>query len=164
MKIPDYTSTFLVDKSPREVYESITNIRGWWSEEIVGNTNKLNEAFFYHYKDIHLSKMKLVELMPEKKVVWLVLDNSFNFIEDKTEWVGTKLIFEISKEGDKTKVKFTHEGLVPHNECYQICNESWTNYIQNSLRKLIITGKGEPNPKEGDGFNAEIVEKWKLNE
>lgn len=163
MRQADYTSAFLVDESPKEVFKAITNIRAWWSEEIEGNTEKLNEEFFYHYKDIHLSKMKLVELVPEKKVVWLVLDNSFNFIEDKTEWVGSKLVFEISKEGNKTKVKFTHEGLLPQDECFEVCNESWTNYIQNSLRKLITTGKGEPNPKEGDGFNGEIAEKWKLN-
>ncbi len=163
MKTADYTSTLLVDVSPKLAFKAITNMRGWWSEEIEGITDKLNEEFFYHYKDIHLSKMKLVELVPEQKVVWLVLDNSFNFIEDKTEWVGTKLIFEISKEGDKTKVKFTHEGLVPQDECFEVCNEAWTNYIQKSLRKLITTGKGEPNPKEGDGFNAEIAEKWKLN-
>lgn len=163
MKTADYTSTLLVDESPKEAFKAITNIRGWWSEEIEGITDKLNEEFFYHYKDIHLSKMKLVELVPEQKVAWLVLDNSFNFIEDKSEWVGTKLIFEISKEGDKTKVKFTHEGLVPQDECFEVCNEAWTNYIQNSLRKLITTGKGEPNPKDGDGFNAEIAEKWKLN-
>lgn len=164
MKQADYTSTFLVTESPKKAFKAITNLRGWWSEEIEGNTEKLNEEFFYHYKDIHLSKMKLVELVPEKKVVWLVLDNSFNFIEDKTEWVGSKLVFEISKEGDKTKVKFTHEGLLPQDECFEVCNESWTNYIQNSLRKLITTGKGEPNPKEDDGFNAEIAEKWKLND
>jgi hypothetical protein len=163
MKTADYTSTLLVDESPKEAFKAITNIRGWWSEEIEGITDKLNEEFFYHYKDIHLSKMKLVELVPEQKVAWLVLDNSFNFIEDKSEWVGTKLIFEISKEGDKTKVKFTHEGLVPQDECFEVCNEAWTNYIQNSLRKLITTGKGEPNPKEGDGFNSKIAEKWKLN-
>jgi hypothetical protein len=163
MKTADYTSTLLVDESPKEAFKAITNIRNWWSEEIEGRTDKLNEEFFYHYKDIHLSKMKLVDLVPDKKVVWLVLDNSFNFIEDKTEWVGTKLIFEISKEGDKTKVKFTHEGLVPQDECFEVCNEAWTNYIQNSLRKLITTGNGKPNPKEGDGFNAEIAEKWKLN-
>ncbi len=163
MKTADYTSTLLVDESPKEAFKAITNMRGWWSEEIEGVTDKLNEEFFYHYKDIHLSKMKLVELVPEQKVVWLVLDNSFNFIEDKSEWVGTKLIFEISKEGDKTKVKFTHEGLVPQDECFEVCNEAWTNYIQNSLRKLITTGKGEPNPKQGEGFNAEIAEKWKLN-
>jgi len=27
---------------------------------------------------------------------------------------------------------------------------------------LITAGEGQPNPKEKDGFNAEIVEKWKL--
>jgi len=30
--------------------------------------------------------MRITELVPEMKVAWLVLDNYFNFIEDKTEW------------------------------------------------------------------------------
>jgi NAD(P)-dependent dehydrogenase (short-subunit alcohol dehydrogenase family) len=51
--------------------------------------------------------------VPNKKVVWLVLDNCFNFTQDKTEWKDTNVVFEISKEGDKTKIHFTHHGLVP---------------------------------------------------
>ena len=30
--------------------------------------------------------MKLIEVVPNKKVVWLVLDNHFNFTEDQSEW------------------------------------------------------------------------------
>jgi len=29
--------------------------------------------------------MKIIEFAPGKKIVWLVLDNYFNFTEDKTE-------------------------------------------------------------------------------
>lgn len=158
----DFTATFIVDQSPEDVFDTITNFRGWWSEDIEGNTDKLNETFFYHYKDIHLTRLKLVEAIPGKKLVYHITENEFNFIKDKTEWVNTHLVFDISSEGNKTKVQFTHRGLVPEYECYSICNEAWTNYIKNSLYKLITTGKGEPNPKDKDGFNAAIVEKWKL--
>jgi hypothetical protein len=89
--------------------------------------------------------MKLIEVVPEKKVVWLVLDNYFKFTKDKTEWTGTKIIFEISKQGSKTQLRFTHLGLVPEYECYNVCREGWSNYIQNSLHGLISTGKGQPN-------------------
>ena len=80
-----------------------------------------------------------------------MLDNYFSFIKDETEWVGTKVIFEIVEKDGKTQLRFTHYGLTPQYECYDICNEGWTNYIRNSLYKLITTGKGAPNPKEG-GF------------
>lgn len=162
MENKSFTATILVDQSPSKAFDAIKNFRAWWSEEIEGSTDQLNEEFFYHYKDIHLCKLKLIEMVPDKKLVYLVLENQFNFIEDKTEWIGTKLIFDITQEDDKTKVNFTHEGLVPEYECYKVCNDAWGGYIKKSLYDLITTGKGEPNPKDKDGFNAALAEKWKL--
>ncbi|WP_257669734.1 SRPBCC domain-containing protein [Parapedobacter tibetensis] len=161
MENKNFTATIWVDQNPNVAYNAIKNFRAWWSEEIEGNTDQLHGEFFYHYKDIHLCKLKLVEMVSDKKLVYQVLENEFNFINDKTEWVNTQLVFEIVKEGEKTKVKFTHEGLVPAYECYEVCNDAWTSYIQGSLQSLITTGKGKPNPKEG-GLNAELVEKWGL--
>ena len=148
MSASDFTTTLLVDQSPKEVFRAVTNVRGWWSEEIEGGTEKLNDEFTYHFEDIHRCKMKLIEVLPDKKVVWLVLDNYFKFTKDKSEWKGTKVIFEISQNGNKTTLVMTHQGLVPAYECFEICRDAWTNYIQNSLRNLIITGKGQPNGKE----------------
>ncbi|MFN8414727.1 MAG: SRPBCC domain-containing protein [Cytophagaceae bacterium] len=163
MENKSFTSTIIVSKSPADVFKSIQNFRGWWSEEIEGKTDSLNEVFFYHYKDIHLCKMKLVEATPNQKVVYKVVENEFNFVEDKTEWVNTLLVFDILSENGKTKVVFTHEGLVPEYACYEVCNDAWTGYIQNSLKSYIETGIGTPNPKDKDGFNAELAKKWKLD-
>ena len=145
-----------------EAFDSIKNFRGWWSEEIDGNTGKLNETFFYHYKDIHLCKIKLIEALPEKRLVYQVVDNKFNFIKDQSEWVNTELIFDITPKGINTEVKFVHKGLVPEYECYQVCNDAWSGYITNSLKNFIETGKGSPNPRDSDGFNAEVAKKWGL--
>jgi hypothetical protein len=59
MKTKDFTTTFVVDQSPDEVFDSITNVRGWWSEEIDGSTDKLGAEFKCHYKDIHQGKRRL---------------------------------------------------------------------------------------------------------
>ncbi len=141
----DFTTTLLVDQSPKEVFNAINNVRGWWSEEIEGSTEKLNDEFSYHYEDIHRCQMKLIEVIPGKKVVWLVMDNYFKFTKDKSEWKGNKIIFEITEKDNKTQLQFTQLGLVPEYECYGICRDAWSNYIQNSLRSLITTGKGQPN-------------------
>jgi Activator of Hsp90 ATPase homolog 1-like protein. len=162
MNNQSFTTTLLVDKSPKEVFDAINNVRGWWSEDIEGGTDKLNDEFIYHYQDVHYSKMKLVEVIPYKKVVWHVLDNYFSFTKDKSEWKDTKIIFDITGKDNRTEMRFTHLGLVPEYECYDVCFDGWSNYIKNSLRSLIMTGKGEPNPKEGVGFNAQLAEKWKL--
>jgi hypothetical protein len=99
--------------------------------------------------------MKLVEVIPDEKVVWLVLDNYFNFMEDKSEWKDTKVIFEISQKGSQTEVRFAHLGLVPEYECFDICSNVWGSYINGSLRSLITIGKGHPNKNEsGNGEKA----------
>ena len=145
MNTADFTTTILVSQSPEEVFNAVTNVRGWWSEEIEGNTAAQNDQFDYHYEDVHRCKMELIEVIPNQKVVWLVKENYFNFTEDKTEWTGTKPTFEITVEYGKTELRFTHFGLTSEYECFEICRGAWTNYIQNSLKKLIETGKGEPN-------------------
>ena len=157
----NYSTTLLTDQRPETAFKAIKNFRAWWSEEIEGSTDQVGETFFYHYKDVHLCKLKLVELIPNKKLVYQVLDNQFNFVKDKSEWIDTKLVFDISTANGKTKVQFTHEGLVPDYECYNVCRDAWTSYLQGSLKSLIETGKGKPNPKEG-GLNAELVKKWGL--
>jgi len=145
MTTKDFTTTILVDNTPEEVFDAINNVRGWWSEEIDGSTDKLNSEFDYHYEDVHRCKIRIVELVPNTKVVWSVLDNYFKFTKDKSEWKGTKIIFEIAEKDNKTEMRFTHQGLVPAYECYEICRDAWTGYIQKSLRNFITTGKGQPN-------------------
>jgi hypothetical protein len=86
--------------------------------------------------------------VPGKKVVWHVLDNDFNFIDDKTEWKGTDIVFDITRKDGKTELRFTHAGLVPTYECYTVCSDAWGSYIRRSLRDLITTGEGQPNPIE----------------
>ena len=145
MKNKNFSTTLKVSQTPEEVFDAITNVRGWWSEGIEGNTARLNDEFIFQVKDVHYSKQKLVEVIPGKKVVWLVMDSQMSFVKDKSEWTGTKVIFEISEKGNETQLVFTHEGLLPHVECYHACAPAWTQYVQHSLLSLITTGKGDPN-------------------
>jgi hypothetical protein len=150
----NYTATILVDQTPKEVFDAVNNVRGWWSEEIEGRTDKLGAEFKFHYKDFHRSTQKITELVPGKKVVWHVSDARINFVKDKTEWNGTDIVFEIARKGDETELRFTHVGLVPAIECYGDCSGAWGFYINDSLRSLITTGEGQPAKKE-----EEVAEK-----
>ena len=147
MATKDFTTTILVDQTPQEAFNIINNVRGWWTGEpgVDGNTDKLGDEFTYRYGNIHYSKQKVTELIPGKKVVWLVTDSELNFIKNKSEWTGTKIIFEIAKKGDKTEVRFTHVGLVPEVECYGDCSNAWSSYIKNSLRNFITKDKVQTN-------------------
>ena len=144
----NYTVSFLVDQTPEEAFDAINNVRGWWTENLKGSSQKLDDEFEVQFGDVHYSKQKLIEVVPNKKVVWLVTDSKLNFIQDKSEWTNTKISFEITREGNKTLVTFTHLGLIPGIECYDACSNAWGDYINVSLRKLITTGKGQPTLKE----------------
>lgn len=148
MSQQSFTTGITVAQLPEAVFKAVTDVAGWWSAEVRGGTSALNDEFDYHFKDMHRCKMRLTEVVPNKKMVWQVLSNYFNFEPDKNEWEGSEVIFEVSQSEGKTHLQFTHKGLQPELGCYEVCANAWTFYITESLYKLITTGKGEPNAKE----------------
>ena len=85
---------------------------------------------------------KVTESVPYKKLVWLVTDCYLDWLNDKTEWKDTKIVWNISKENKSTKIEMTHVGLVPGIECYNDCEAGWNQYVGESLPKLISAAKG----------------------
>ncbi|MGN6181480.1 MAG: SRPBCC family protein [Mucilaginibacter sp.] len=142
----DFTTSFLVDKSPKEAFDAINNVRGWWKEDLTGGTSSVNDEFSVRFGDIHYSRHKLTEVIPDTKIVWLTTDGSLSFVEDKGEWIGSTITFDITPKGNQTEVRFTQQGLTPSVECYDNCSGAWGWYMQNSLKELIETGKGQPTP------------------
>jgi uncharacterized protein YndB with AHSA1/START domain len=142
------TITFTVDRSPEEVFAAITDVRGWWSGEIDGDTGTLGAEFTYRYQDIHRSTQRITELVPGRRVAWHVTDGYLAFVRDKEEWTGTDITFDIAPAGAGAEVRFTHVGLVPDGECFESCSSAWRFYVASSLPRLITTGSGAPNPAE----------------
>jgi hypothetical protein len=159
MNNQNYTTSIEVDQSPEEVFNAINNIRGWWSENVEGATDKLGSIFYYEFRDIHRGTFKVTEFVPGRKVVWHVLQNYFNFITDTTEWTGTDIVFEITRKDGKTELRFTHIGLLPSEECYDVCSDAWGTYIKHSLFDLITKGEGDPTLK---GQNDRSLEQTSL--
>jgi hypothetical protein len=131
MKEKDFATSIQVDKSPTEVFNAINNVRGWGQGQIVGSSDKLSDEFTYQMSDIHFSKQKIVEMKPNLKVVWLVTESNLSFVKKKDEWTDTKVQFEISSVKGKTKLTFTHHGLVSTFECYGRCSGiiDWKKFI-----------------------------------
>jgi hypothetical protein len=144
MKNKNLTISFNTDQSAEVVFNAINNVRGWWGAGVTGGTEKPDDEFVYKHVPYHYSKQRLVEVVPNKKVVWLVTEGELSFTENKTEWENTKIIFEIEKKDKQTVVTFTHEGLTPSSECFEDCSQGWNHYLQ-SLLQLIATGKGNPD-------------------
>lgn len=145
MKEHGFRTSFTVDNSPEEVFKAINNVRGWWSGEVHGKTDRLGAEFTYRYKNMHKSTQKVTEFVTGKKVVWHVTNAELTFVKDKEEWIGTDIVFEIAREGNKTELRFTHVGLVPSFECYGGCSGAWGALVGTNLRNLIATGKNQPD-------------------
>ena len=145
---PDLTLSFRTEKSPGEVYEATNRVRDWWIGEFEGDeAGKVGNVFTYAYKHFHRTVQRVKTLVPGKLVEWDVLESSIHFVENKEEWKGTTLRFEI-QEGDdgRTELRFTHIGLTPRIECYKNCAAGWEFYILESLQVFINTGKGVAPP------------------
>jgi len=140
----NFTAIIEVTKSPQIVFRSITkDVSKWWGgKDLAGNSSKLNDEFIINHPGQHYSKQRLVEVIQNKKIVWLVTDSTLQWLQkDKHEWQNTKMIFEITQHGDLTTLHFTHEGLVPEKECYALCSEGWNTVIKEYLFNYIGEGK-----------------------
>lgn len=144
MNKQDYTATLAVDVAAMEIFKSINDVAKWWTPDLQGSSQKLNDMFTVQFADMHISTQKVVEFIPGKKVVWLVTASNLSFIKQTDEWTNTHISFEIKQLGDKTALQFTHIGLVPAIECFKDCSKGWDYYIKGSLFKFLTTGTGTP--------------------
>jgi len=134
-----YTAAIEVAQSPQAVFSHVINdVSKFWPEEFEGESSKLNDEFIFRSGDAHYSKNKVVELIPNEKVVWLVTESIRK--TDNFEWTGTKMIFELTPKGENTVVKLTYDGFVLENEydrLVHICDI----VIKEKLYNLITNGK-----------------------
>ena len=136
-----YTVAIEVAKSQNDVFSDlINNVLKFWPEEFEGKSTQLNDEFVFRSGDSHYSKNKVVELVPNKKVVWLVTESIRR--TDNFDWTGTKMIFELSSKGDNTLLEFTYDGVVLENEyerLVQVCDM----VIKGRLYSLLTNAKAE---------------------
>jgi uncharacterized protein YndB with AHSA1/START domain len=151
------TATITVDQSPDEVFAAITDVRGWWSQNIIGETAALHDEFVFtddssepgeaaRSKDsIRFARFRITEVVSGKRMVWHVVDSDLTFVEDRDEWTDTDVVFDLTAAPGGTTVHFTHQGLTAaESECFQACSRGWTFYITESLPQLLTTGTGQP--------------------
>ena len=148
MKEESFTLAFLTDQAPDEVFDAINNVRGWWSGDIDGDTDRVGAEFTYRHGSVHRSRQRVTSLVPDRRVAWNVLDSDLDFLKHRNEWDGTNIVFDVSKKMGKTEVRFTHIGLVPEFACYDTCSSAWGALINGNLRRLIATGEVQPDPFE----------------
>ncbi len=146
MSNPSYTDGFTVTETPERVFAGVTDVRNWWTETIEGDTGQQGDTFVFRDAGIRFARFRLTEVIPGQRVVWTVEDSELVFVDDRDEWTGTKVIFDITTGNGTTTLHFTHDGLLPSVECYEACSTGWSGCMR-SLEQLIVTGESQTGPK-----------------
>lgn len=145
----DFTTTIRVDASAQAAFDAINDVSGWWGR-ITGTTTAVGDEFVYVVPGLHYSGFRIVDLEPRRRVAWLVTGSYLDFVEDKQEWNGTTVRFDIAEGPEGTQITFTHEGLETEVECYEACSNAWSMFVNGSLKAFIETGTGAPYLFGGD--------------
>ena len=127
--------------SPDDVYEALTTIEGlsaWWTTTTQGDNN-IGGVLQFRFGNGGFD-MKVLELDSAKRVLWQVVDGP-------EEWIGTKISFDLRREGDWTIVLFKHAGWKEPVEFMHHCSTKWAVFLL-SLKSLLETGNGAPWPNE----------------
>ena len=142
MKKNDFTSSITAEIGASEAIEKISNVPEWWGVTFAGSSKSQNDAFTVKMSGDSFFNFTVAELIPGKRVIWLVTDCNMPWYSDKKEWANTKLIFDLVENDGVTELNFTHEGLTPDMVCYKDCEPGWTHWIQTSLFSYLTNGKG----------------------
>lgn len=143
-----FSVTVAVRRSPDEAFAAINDPRAWWGADIAGRTDRPGDEWTYRYKELHRSTQKVVELVPGRKVAWRVVDADMSFLKDRAEWKGTTIVFDLAPTEEGTEIRFSHLGLAPEVECFDVCSDAWTGLIRGSLKSFIESGRGDPDSVE----------------
>jgi hypothetical protein len=142
-KSPDFSLGLTVQASAKETMKKISQVDLWWARNFKGEAGKAGDEFSVCFGDTYVN-FRVTEVVPGKKVRWLVTDCNLHWIEDKKEWKNTEVIWSLTEQGGKTQIDFVHRGLTSDSECYEGCKPGWTHHLKDSLVKLIEKGAGLP--------------------
>lgn len=148
MNDTNYYSTFVVRKTPTEVYDAITRVTDWWTIHTDGRTTEVGDEFTVQFGDVHLTTQRITEAVPVERIVWRVSESNLPWLKDRSEWKDTDIVFVIAVVPEGTRLTMTHIGLTPEVECYTQCEKGWDHFIGTSLFQLLTEGAGLPDTTE----------------
>ena len=134
-------------KAPIEkVYQALTDrdrLAGWWTRRTQGDS-KVGSVVKFRFttdgKEIGGFDMKVLELLPNQRVLWEVVDGP-------PEWVGTTISFDLKMDEDWAILIFKHMGWKEPVEFMHHCSTQWATFLL-SLRDMIETDTGRPDPND----------------
>jgi uncharacterized protein YndB with AHSA1/START domain len=142
MQTQNYHHSITAPISPSEAFDKIGRVPQWWGTDFQGQSRNVSDVFTVRFQSGDVYTIKIVDVVPDKKIVWQVIDSSRPSLKDQNEWTGTHIVWDISSLSNATRIEMTHVGLVPELECYNACSQGWDFLMQKSLLNLVTENKG----------------------
>ena len=152
MNPQNYQCTIAAPITAKEAFDKISRVGEWWAVNFKGSAKNFHDRFTVHFARTTWAAMEIVDVVPDQRVVWKVVDCYLPIFKDPYLWKDNYIFFDIVTDRGQTLVTMTHIGLFPRVECYEDCRKGWNFYIGESLFGLLTTGKGLP----GSGIFADI--------
>jgi uncharacterized protein YndB with AHSA1/START domain len=127
--------------APEQVYEALNTLEGicgWWVEDTTGTTDANGVTEFQLPGDSF--HMNVTEREPGRHLLWEVDAGA-------PEWIGTKIHWDLKRDGDWTILLFKHEGWREPVEFMHHCSTKWASFLM-SLKEYVETGTGRPGPRD----------------
>jgi uncharacterized protein YndB with AHSA1/START domain len=128
--------------SLEETYKALTTLEGlsgWWTSNTKGEPTKVGGVIKFMF-DGGGFDMKVLELDPNKRVLWQVIDGP-------GEWIDTKVSWDLKQVKNYTIILFKQAGWKEPVEFMYHCSTKWAIFLM-SLKSLLETGKGSPWPDD----------------
>jgi uncharacterized protein YndB with AHSA1/START domain len=140
----DILHRIAIGSTPEKVHHALSDekgLAGWWTTNASASAT-VGAVNMFRFGDRGFSHMKVVEMIPPKRVKWQCLDGA-------PEWIGTELTFDLKQESGLTVVLFAQRGWKEQVEFMHYCSTKWATYLL-SLKLLCETGRGRPYPEDLD--------------
>lgn len=133
-----------VPATAAQAFEAICRVADWWVEDFTGSSRSVGDRFQVRFDDRHWTECRIADMTLGQRIVWEVTDSHLEWLDNKTEWTGTEIIWVVQERDGSAKVTLTHKGLEPEAECFAACQKGWAYFVSESLARLITEGKGRP--------------------
>lgn len=148
MTTPDFHREIRIKTDYRTLFDAITDhLPLWWTPATEGRASRQGDEFVVHFRHFGRTrkKFRVVELIPDKKVVWHCLEALIDSpdLRNPHEWEGQQMSWEVLPDDDGTLLRFTHHGLNERQECWNLCEPGWDHSLS-SLKQLVEAGTGKP--------------------
>jgi hypothetical protein len=141
-----YQCNITANVTSQEAFNIISNnITEWWAEQFEGSANNLDDVFVVHFGEAEVT-IKTVGFVPGRKIFWRVIDSNLPWLNNKSAWTDTQIVWQFLPGNHATEISMTHIGLIPETECYNDSVKSWNYFIKENLFNLLTSNKKETQP------------------